>query len=101
MKIKSTMYYGETAIADCEWTLDDRARTTQQALAALSIEDHLRAELKIDHKIIKEEVENDESKSDVETGHSLNSAVQGGSDQEFDRVEDRTEIDERRSESDT
>lgn len=118
MKVRSTMYYGDSTIADCTWELDDRARTAQQALAAISIEDHLRASLRIEHKIIKDEpVVDDESKkndvnesekegekknhelqsqgeSDVEAGRSLDQPVQDYEDRELDRVEDRSEIDQ-------
>ena len=67
MKVRSTMTYNGEPIADCEWTLDDRARTTQKALAAMSVEDHLRAQLDIKHKIIDEEDEEKQSKKNDES----------------------------------
>ena len=71
MEVRSTMYYGDTPIADCTWTLDDRARTTQQALAALSVEDHQRAELRIEHKIVSED---DDDKKKESENESVNDA---------------------------
>ena len=53
------MYYGDTPIADCEWELDDRARKTQKAMAALGMEDHLRTKLIIKHKVLEDDGEVD------------------------------------------
>lgn len=104
MKVKSTMYYGDTPIADCTWELDDRARTTQQALAALSIEDHLKSELRVEHKILKDEPELkpetkdvSESEPDVETSEPSNQPVQSGEDRELNGVDDWANVDEDRS----
>lgn len=116
------MYFGDTVISEVNWELDDRARTTQQALAAISIEDHMRDSLRIEHKVIADEPcdeckeeEKDSKKNedesvntdaesettdeyveaipDIETGRSCDSTVQDYSYRELNRVEDWSEID--------
>lgn len=92
MKVRSTMLYNGEPIADCEWTLDDRARTSQKALAALSIEDHLRAQLEIKHEELSEEDNDDQA--DTEAGPTCDSPVQDNGDGRDDRVEHQREVDE-------
>jgi hypothetical protein len=102
MKVQSTMYYGKISIAEVTWELDDRARTAQQALAALSIEDNLRAELKIEHKIIKDEPEPEienvsEDQSDTETSEPSDQSVQSDEDGEHNGMDYWADVDEDRS----
>ena len=108
MKVRSTMTYKGEPIADCEWELDDRARTVQQALAAIAIEDHLRAELKIEHEIVKEEPEPEpepkpetedvsEDQPDTETSESSDQSVQSDEDREYNGMADWSDVDEDRS----
>ena len=99
MKVRSTLYYGETPINECDWELDDRARTTQQALAAITIEDHLRESLRVEHKIIAEEVESEtedatEDKVDIETSESSDQPVQSEEDSEYYGVDRWANVDE-------
>ena len=96
MKVRSTMTYKGEPIADCEWELDDRARTVQQALAAVSIEDHMRAELKIEHKIISES-ETEDVQSDTETSEPSNQPIQSEESEEYNGVDDWSDVDEDRS----
>lgn len=102
MKVKSTMYLGDTPINECTWELDDRARKTQRTLAALSVEDHLKNDLRIEHKILNEEPEPEtkdvpESEPDVEASEPSYQPVQSDEDRELNGVDDWADVDEDRS----
>jgi len=106
------MWYGDTAIADTTWELDDRARTTQKALAAISVENHLRTLLRIDHKLVTED-EGESKKNDVNVnekeseesdafttsyfvspGYTCDGTVQGDQGGEFNGMDTEAEVDE-------